>query len=83
MEKVSLSMPVHYTFHDLVDPVQTQALRRRVWRMARNVCERLAEAYPVYTLTGAPSCFHEAYRTAMAKINARAAGARLAYWYGE
>ncbi|HEX4080154.1 MAG TPA: UrcA family protein [Rhizomicrobium sp.] len=83
MEEVSLSMPVHYTFRDLVDPVKSQVLRWRVWNAARDVCHRLAVAYPVYTLNSAPSCFHEAYGNAMSKIDARMAGARLAYWYGE
>lgn len=82
MEKVSLSEPVAYTFHDLVTRRGAHALRQRVWRTALDVCGRLADAYPVYTLTSAPPCVRTAYTDAMAKVNARITGARLAYYYG-
>jgi len=81
-ETVSLSEPVHYTFQDLVDPLKAQVLRWRIWRKSHEVCEKLADAYPVYPLTTAPSCYRQAYNDAMAKIDARITGARLAYWYG-
>lgn len=82
LEKVSLSLPVHYRTSDLLTARGARALRRRVWRTAAEVCGRLADAYPVYTLTTAPPCFREAYTTAMAQLDARITGARLAYWYG-
>ncbi|MGH6877908.1 MAG: UrcA family protein [Rhizomicrobium sp.] len=83
LEKVSLSEPVHYTTRDLLNPRRARALRWRVWRTAHQVCERLADAYPVYTLTSAEPCFREAYQNAIVKIDARITGAQLAYWYGE
>jgi UrcA family protein len=67
---------------DLVDPRRAKALRWRVWRTAQDVCQSLAEAYPVYTSTSAPPCEREAYNDAMVKIDARITGARLAYQYG-
>lgn len=82
MEKVSLSIPVHYRTSDLLTPWGVDALRRRVWDTAAEVCGRLADAYPVYTLTSAPPCFREAYTTAMAQIDARIEGARMDYYYG-
>lgn len=82
IEPVSLSIPVRYTFRDLVDPARTRLLRWKVWQTANDVCERLAEAYPVYTMTTAQPCIREAYDSAIVKIDARIAGARLAYWYG-
>jgi UrcA family protein len=82
LEKVSLSESVHYRTRDLLTPWGARALRRRVWNKAAEVCGRLADAYPVYTMTSAPPCFREAYTTAMAKIDARITGARLAYYYG-
>lgn len=82
MEPVSYSLPVRYTFRDLVEPGGMHALRGRVWRTAEEVCGRLADAYPVYTSTTSRSCLHDAYFDAMAKLDARATGARLAYYYG-
>jgi UrcA family protein len=82
VEPVSLSIPVSYTFHDLVDPVQSQVLRWKVWEAANDVCERLGEAYPGYTMSTARPCAREAFHDAMAKVDAREYGARLAYWYG-
>jgi UrcA family protein len=82
VEPVSLSIPVHYTFHDLIDPVSSQVLRWKVWQTAQDACERLAEAYPGYTMTTAKPCVREAFHDAMAKLEPRIAGARLAYWYG-
>ena len=82
VEPVSLSIPVHYTFHDLVDPVSSQVLRWKVWSAARDACERLAEAYPGPTMTTAKPCVREAFRDAMARVEPRIAGARFAYWYG-
>ncbi|MGH6888284.1 MAG: UrcA family protein [Rhizomicrobium sp.] len=80
MEKLSLSIPVHYRTRDLLTPWGVRALRRRVWRTAAEVCDRLANAYPVYTSTSSPPCFREAYTTAMAKIDARIVGARLEHY---
>ncbi|HEY3777322.1 MAG TPA: UrcA family protein [Rhizomicrobium sp.] len=80
LEKISLSQPIHYRTGDLLTPRGARALRRRVWYTAAEVCGRLAEAYPVYTSTTSPHCFREAYSTAMAKIDARITGARLAYY---
>lgn len=81
-ERLSLSKTIRYTTGDLVDPTRAQVLRWNVWRSAHEVCDRLAEAYPVYTMTSARSCFYDAYYDAISKIDARIAGARLAYWYG-
>jgi UrcA family protein len=80
LEKISLSMPIHYRTADLLTPRGVHALRRRVWHTAAEVCGRLAEAYPVYPSTTSPHCFREAYNTAMARIDARATGARLDYY---
>jgi UrcA family protein len=82
LERVSLSKPVHYTTRDLVDPRRAQELRWRVGRAAHEVCQSLAESYPVYPMSTAPTCFREAYNDAIVKIDARITGARLAYWYG-
>ncbi|HTT84439.1 MAG TPA: UrcA family protein [Rhizomicrobium sp.] len=82
LERVSLSKPIHYTMRDLVDPTRAQVLRWKVWRAAHDVCDRLGEVYPVYPMTTARDCFHDAYNDAIVKIDARITGARLAYWYG-
>jgi|ERR1700679_419321 UrcA family protein len=81
-ERVSLSRPIHYTTQDLLDPVRAQTLRWNVWRTAHDVCQQLDGAYPVYRMPMSPTCFRDAYNNAIVKINARIAGARLAYWYG-
>jgi UrcA family protein len=83
LEKISLSESARYTFQDLVDPMKAHVLRWRIWRKAHEVCDKLADAYPVYPLTTAPSCYRQAYNDAMVKIDARITGARHAYWYGE
>ncbi len=80
--RMSLSTPVAYTTRDLVDPERAQVLRWRVWRTAHDVCVRLRDIYPVYRMSTAPTCFREAYENAISKIDARIAGARMAYWYG-
>lgn len=82
LEKVSLSEPVRFTDRDLLSREGTRALRRRVWRTAEEVCGRLADAYPVYTLATAEPCLKEAYENAMVKVRGQVAGVRLAYWYG-
>ncbi len=82
LERMSLSKPIRYTTDDLVDPERAQVLRWKVWRAAHEVCDRLADAYPVYTMPTERSCFRDAYNDAMVKIDARITGARLSYWYG-
>jgi UrcA family protein len=81
-ESVWLSEPVNYTVADLVNPERTQELRWKVWNAAKEVCERLAAAYPVYPMTSARRCFPAAYHDAMARLDGQIAGARLAYWNG-
>ncbi|HEY3637757.1 MAG TPA: UrcA family protein [Rhizomicrobium sp.] len=81
VQKVSLSQHVHYTVRDLTNPARSERLRWRVWQTAQDVCGKLAEAYPFYTMTTAHSCERDAYSDAMAKIDARIAGARIAYGY--
>ena len=78
-ERVYLSRPISYTTQDLLDPTRSQALRWKVWRTAHEVCDQLRDAYPVYRMSTAPTCFREAYENAITKIDARMAGARLAY----
>lgn len=81
-ERAYLSRPISYTKQDLLDPTRSQVLRWKVWRTAHEVCDQLREEYPVYRMSTAPTCFREAYENAITKIDARMAGARLAYWYG-
>ena len=82
MERVSYSMPVRYDDLDIATRAGARELRHRVYETARNVCGRLAEAYPVYTLNSSHSCFRDALENAMVKTDSAIWSARQAYWYG-
>jgi len=83
LEPVSLSMAVRYDDLDIATRRGAREFRHRVYRQAENVCDRLADAYPVYEMTSAPSCFKSAVDNAMTKASAAINEARLAYWEGD
>ncbi len=82
LEKISLSSAVRYDDLDLTTREGARALRRRVYREAVEVCDRIAEAYPVYEMTSATPCYKSAISNAMVKADGAITDARLAYWRG-
>lgn len=82
MERVSYSGTVHYDDLDIATRSGARELKRRVYDEARNVCGRLADAYPVYTLNSSRSCFRDALQNAMLRADSAIWSARQAYWYG-
>jgi len=82
LEKVSLSSSVRYDDLDIATRRGARELRRRVYREAEEVCDRLADVYPVYEMTSSTPCFKSAVDDAMVKADAAIADARLAYWNG-
>ena len=59
LEKISLSGAVRYDDLNLATRQGARELRWRVRAEARDVCERLSEAYPVHPAPGT-SCYKEA-----------------------
>jgi UrcA family protein len=73
--KVSLSRPVRYDDLDLRTRDGAHELRMRVRDEARDICERLADIYPVYEANGT-SCYKTAEQDALIKANAAISDAR-------
>lgn len=80
LEKASLSMNVRYDDLNLLTRRGARTLRARVWRTANEVCDRLAEAYPVYELSTARPCVREAYENAMVQAYGAINNERVNYW---
>lgn len=76
LERVSMSTTVRYDDLDLGTWSGDRELRRRVRDEARNICDRLAGAYPFYQLQG-QRCFRTALNNAMAQANVAIYDARL------
>ncbi|HLY05274.1 MAG TPA: UrcA family protein [Rhizomicrobium sp.] len=77
-----LSMNVRYDDLNLLTRSGARALRWRVWRTANQVCDRLADAYPVYQLSTAEPCVREAYENAMVQAYGAISNARVSYRLG-
>jgi UrcA family protein len=80
MERVSYSGTVRYDDLDISTYHGARELRHRVYEEARNVCGRLREAYPVYTLNSSRSCFRDALDNGLVKADAAITSAREEYW---
>jgi len=79
-ERVSLSIPVRYDDLDLLTRAGARELRARVWRTAQEVCDRLADAYPVYVLSTDRPCLRTTYENAMVQAYGAINNARVNYW---
>lgn len=79
LEKASLSMTVRYDDLNLLTRRGARTLRARVWRTANEVCDRLAEAYPVYQLSTARPCVRDAYENAMVQAYGAIGATRVNY----
>ena len=82
LEKASLSMTVHYGDLNLLTRRGARILRGRVWQAAHEVCDRLADAYPVYEMTTEKPCVRTAYEGAMVKAYGAISATRINYRYG-
>ena len=72
-------MDVRYDDLNLLTHGGARALRWRIWRTANEVCNRLADAYPVYQLSTAEPCVREAYENAMVRAYGAISDARVSY----
>ncbi|HEX3430130.1 MAG TPA: UrcA family protein [Rhizomicrobium sp.] len=79
-ERVSLSIPVRYDDLDLLSHSGARELRARLWRTAHEVCDRLADAYPVYQLSTDRPCVRTAYENAMVQAYGAINNVRVNYW---
>ena len=82
LEKASISMSVRYDDLNLLTYRGARALRWRVWRTALEVCEPLADAYPVYEMTTEKPCVRTAYENAMVRAYGAIGDARASYSLG-
>jgi len=82
LERASLSIPVRYDDLNLLTRRGARELRGRVWRTAHEVCDRLADAYPVYEMTTEKPCVRTAYENAMVQAYGAISTARVSYRYG-
>lgn len=80
--KASLSVRVRYDDLNLLTHQGAHALRWRVWRAANEVCDRLADAYPVRQLSTAEPCLRTAYENGMVRAYGAISDARVNYSYG-
>lgn len=78
----SLSMDVRYDDLNLLTRSGARALRWRVWRTANEVCDRLADAFPVRELSSAPPCVRSAYEGGMVRAYGVISNARVNYRMG-
>lgn len=83
MERASLSMPVRYDDLNLLTRGGARELRWRIWRTANEVCDRLADAYPVYQLSTDRPCVRTAYENAMVRAYGAIDNERVNYWSPE
>ena len=77
-DKVSLSTQVRYDDLNLLSWRGAYELRRRVSVAAWETCTRLAQAYPVYTLSGT-SCYKSALESALLRADEAIDDARISY----
>lgn len=68
IQKVSLSTTVHYDDLNLADRRDARELKVRVEAAAQDVCEQLADAYPVKQAPGT-SCYKTALNDGLVKAN--------------
>jgi len=80
LEKLSLSDVVYYNDLDLRTRAGAQALRLRVRDKAAEICEQIAQAYPVREAPGT-SCFKDAYQTGMLHAGEAISDARYGRHY--
>lgn len=83
MERASLSMQVRYDDLNLLTRSGAHELRWRIWRTANEVCDRLADAYPVYQLSTDRPCVRTAYENAMVRAYGAIGNERVNYWSPE
>jgi UrcA family protein len=83
MERASLSMQVRYDDLNLLTRRGASELRWRIWRTANEVCDRLADAYPVYQLSTDRPCVRTAYENAMVRAYGAIGNERVNYWSPE
>ncbi len=81
LEKVSLSTEVPYGDLDLTRRHDARILRARVRDAAYQTCAQLAQAYPVYQMTSAPSCVRAALSSGMPKAEEAIDSARIGERY--
>ena len=79
-ERMSLSTAVRYDDLNLLTHRGAYQLRLRVWRAAHEVCNRLADAYPVYQLSTDRPCVRNAYENGMVRAYGAIGNARVNYW---
>jgi UrcA family protein len=77
-----LSTDVRYDDLDIATRAGANELRGRIWRAANEVCDRLADAYPVRELTSDRGCLRGAYENGMVRAYGVINNARLLYWTG-
>ena len=77
-----LSVPVRYDDLDLLTLDGADAFRWRVWQTANDLCNRLADAYPVVELSTAKTCVQSAYEDGMVKAYRVINDTRISYRYG-
>jgi len=65
---VTLSKPVSFADLNLCTGAGARELRERVRAASKDVCDRLAEAYP-HQMPGSTSCYHDAMNTAQPKVD--------------
>mgnify|MGYP001552441322 CR=1 FL=1 len=82
LEKVSLSSTVPYSDLDLRTRSGARELRMRVRDTARDVCDQLADIYPVYQAQGT-SCYKTALENATLRANAAIRDARYYRSYND
>lgn len=81
LEKVSLSTAVPYGDLDLATRHGARVLRARVRDAAYQTCAQLAQAYPVYQMTSAPTCIRTALGSGMPKAQEAIDTARIGRRY--
>jgi UrcA family protein len=82
LERASLSMAVRYDDLNLLTNRGARILRWRIWRTANEVCDRLADVYPVHQLATDKPCARTAYDDAMVKAYGAISDLRVSYRYG-
>ncbi len=76
LNRVSMSRPVSYHDLDLTTRDGARELRERVRDTARDICQQLAEEYPVKQQPGETKCYEGALKNAMLRADAAIRQAR-------
>lgn len=77
-----LSMDVRYDDLNLLTRAGANTLRWRIWQTANEVCDRLADAYPVRELSSDRGCLRGAYENGMVRAYGVISDARISYRMG-